>query len=401
METLLPSNSSETFTENDIVDFLNEDDSKVIEEKKDDILEPELKKEEKEETEEVKLDDEIEDEETEPTEDDLELVTPVRRKEILKEFPELFKKFPYLEKAYYREQKYTEILPTIEDAQEAVEARDTFKKFEIELLSGNTETVLKTIKDTDEKAFAKVVDSYLPTLARVDKNAYFHIIGNISKNLVVQMVKEAQNTKNEDLQNAALLVNQFVFGTSDFKPSENFSKEPTENPEADKLKKERQEFISERFTTVRDDLQTRTDNVVKSTIANHIDPRKVMTDYVRKNAIREAQDFLTKAIDGDNRFQILKDKLWEKAFQSNFSRQAVEAIRSAYLSKAKTLLPEIIKKSRNEALKGLGKRVVDDSEKEDQTPLPVGKTASPRSTSSNKSQSDGKGKKTIDFFNED
>src|SRR5262245_51212983 len=54
-----------------------------------------------------------------PTDEQLELVTPVRRREILKKYPNLFKDFPYLEKAYYREQQFTELLPTIEDARNA------------------------------------------------------------------------------------------------------------------------------------------------------------------------------------------------------------------------------------------------------------------------------------------
>ena len=37
-------------------------------------------------------------------------MTPVRRKEILAKYPKLFKDFPYLEKAYYREQQFTEVL---------------------------------------------------------------------------------------------------------------------------------------------------------------------------------------------------------------------------------------------------------------------------------------------------
>src|SRR6188508_1980225 len=64
---------------------------------------------------------EIEEELAGPKEEDLELTTPVRRKEILAKYPKLFKDFPYLEKAYYREQQFTEINPTIEDARVASE----------------------------------------------------------------------------------------------------------------------------------------------------------------------------------------------------------------------------------------------------------------------------------------
>src|SRR5215831_19879700 len=51
---------------------------------------------------------ELEEELTGPKEENLELVTPVRRGEILAKYPNVFKDFPYLEKAYYREQQFTE-----------------------------------------------------------------------------------------------------------------------------------------------------------------------------------------------------------------------------------------------------------------------------------------------------
>lgn len=54
---------------------------------------------------------ELEEELEGPKEEDLELTTPVRRKEILKKYPTLFKDFPYLEKAYYREQQFTKYFP--------------------------------------------------------------------------------------------------------------------------------------------------------------------------------------------------------------------------------------------------------------------------------------------------
>ena len=47
----------------------------------------------------------------------------VSRREILKEFPELFKKFPYLESAYYRNLQFTEYFSKPEDAKSALDAQ--------------------------------------------------------------------------------------------------------------------------------------------------------------------------------------------------------------------------------------------------------------------------------------
>src|SRR6187401_409402 len=105
---------------------------------------------------------EIEEELKGPSEEDLELMTPVRRKEILAKYPKLFKDFPYLEKAYYREQQFTEINPTIEDARVASEKAKIMDIVEREIMSGDITSVLAAAKDENQEAFYKVVDNYLP-----------------------------------------------------------------------------------------------------------------------------------------------------------------------------------------------------------------------------------------------
>lgn len=346
---------------------------------------------------------EIEQELEGPTEEQLEIVTPVRRKEILAKYPNLFKEFPYLEKAYYREQQFTELLPTIDDAKQAVEAKNVLDRFERDVMSGNTEVLLKTVKEQSPQGFAKIVDDYLPTLARVDEKAYFHVLGNVTKHTIVAMVREARKSGNEALQSAAQLVNQFVFGTSDFQPPTNLAKnEPREDGKDKELEQREQAFVKQQFDNTRTDLNTRINNTLRNTIDANIDPKKSMTDYVRKNASREALEMLDSVLSRDARFIALKDKLWEAAFSSNFSRESVERIKSAYLSRAKTLLPTVIKKARIDALKGLGKRV-DEEETPNKSPVPVGRPRSQESKGGKitKASDIPAGMRTIDFLNAD
>jgi len=397
----------------DVIEFLGaEDDPEVIE------LEdkPKSTKSEKvvegdkddDKTEEVKIEDElleIEQELEGPTEEQLELVTPVRRKEILAKYPTLFKEFPYLERAYYREQKFTELFPTIEDAQASVEAKNILNRFEMDVMNGNTEAILKAVKNDSPKGFAKIIDNYLPTLARVDEQAYFHVLGNVTKHTIVAMVREARSSGNEALQSAAQLLNQFVFGTSDFKPPTNLSKnEPEVDNKNKELEQREQAFTRQQFDIASTDLNTRINNTLKNTIDANIDPKKSMSDYVRKNASREAIEMLDSVLSKDSRFIALKDKLWEIAFHENFSKSSTDRIKSAYLSRAKTLLPTVIKKARIDALKGLGRRVSDEDEMtSNKSPVSIGR---PRSQDAKggkiKDAKDiPKGMRTLDFLNAD
>lgn len=301
----------------------------------------------------------LEDELEGPTDEQLELVTPVRRQEILKKYPKLFKDFPYLEKAYYREQQFTELLPTIDDAKEAVKAKQTLDNFEADVLSGNTVKLLTAVKEGG-RGFNKLVNNYLPNLRQVDEKAYFHVIGNVVKHTVAAMYGDGTENDNEDLKNAAIALNKFVFGTTKYSPAQNLDDAEGDKPgdkKAQELAEKERRFNEQRLTTNKTELKSKVDNVLKNTVLQHIDPKNSMTDYVKKNASRDALETLNTLIDRDPRFKVLVDKLWQRASEKNFDKQSTDAVRSAILSKAKTLLPAVIKRARNEALKGTGKRV--------------------------------------------
>lgn len=333
--------------------------------KKEDGKESEEGEEESEEVDELK---EIEEELEEPDEEKLELMTPVRRREILKAYPDLFKKFPYLERAYYRDQQFTEILPTIQDAKVAVEKASAFDNFERHLLDGNIGVVFDAMKHEDTASFHKIVDELLPSLLKTDAEAYYHVVSGVVKDTIVTMVKEARSMGEQGtpLQNAAHILNQFVFGSNQFTPHKKLSKQvaPEEASQQNEIAQQREEILRNQYDSVHSDLQTRADNVLKATIDQHIDPKQSMTDYVRKHASNEAMKTLEDLMSKDTRFRAILDKLWERSFESKFSKESTDRIKSAYLAKAKTLLPTVIKKARNEALRGLGKQVREEEDNE-------------------------------------
>lgn len=342
---------------------------------KEPVKEEKEDQEEESEDEDDELDElaEIEEELEGPTDEQLELMTPVRRRDILKKYPNFFKEFPYMERAYYREQQFTELLPTIDDAKKAVAKSATLDRFESELVDGNLENVLGALKKTDAHGFDKLVDNYLPNLAKVDERAYHHIIGNLIKQTVMTMVKEGKATADKDgnsvLINAASVLYQYVFGSSQFEAPKNLAGDRPK--EDDKVNQKEREFNQKQLNTAQSELTDRVSNVIKNTIANNIDPKKSMTDYVRRNAERDALETVQKLMSGDSRFRTILDKLWERAFQQDYSKSSLDAIKSACHSKAKTLLPAVIKKARNEALRGSGIRVKkekdDDSNEESNT----------------------------------
>lgn len=373
-----------------------------------DIAEPKKEKEEaKTEEDEVEIDElkEIEEELKAPEEEDLlEIVTPARRRDILNKYPKIFKDFPYLEKAYYRDQQFTELLPTIQDAREAVEKSKALDQLEEKIMDGDISSVLINAKKKDQEAFYKIADNYLHTLRNVDQQAYYHVLGNVVKDTIITMVREARalGEQGAPLQAAANILNQFVFGSQNFAPPTNLARQvnPQEQDREEKFKQEEQKRQYQRFEGVRDDLQVRADNVLKSTIDQHIDPNGSMTAYVKKNASKDAFESLEDLIGKDTRFRVVLDKLWQKAFQNDFDKDSTDKIKAAYLSKAKTLLPSVIKKARNDALRErVAKEKENDSDK--RGPIQPGRSTPPSSGKYKKASDIPKGVSTLDVLMSD
>jgi len=349
---------------------------------------------------------ELEEELTGPKEENLELVTPVRRGEILAKYPNVFKDFPYLEKAYYREQQFTETFPTIQEAKNAAEKAGILDNLEQQVMGGDISQVLQAAKNESSEVFARIADNYLPTLRRIDQQAYYHVLGNVIKDTIITMVREGRNLgeQGQPLQAAANILNQFVFGSQTFTPPRNLAQQqdPQLAAQQQQFQQAQQQQFMSQFETVRDDLQIRADNVLKSTIDQHIDPNGSMSDYIKTHATAEAFNKLESLMAQDNRFHVLLDKLWEAAFRSGFSKDSTDKIKSAYLSRAKTLLPTVIKSARNEALRGTGSRNSEERPSR-RGPIPQGRSTSPQSGNSRiKKASDiPKGMSSYDFLMKD
>jgi len=377
--------------------LMNDDDEKKPEERKEATVkdkEEEPKREEKEEEEEP----EIKLAEEEQVEDQLDI--PVSRKDILKKYPTLFKDFPFLESQHFKLREYTELFGTVDDARETIEKAEQFGRLQQEVYSGDLTTILKSVKEDEPENYAKIIDNYIPTLMKVDPEAYTGILTNIFRRAVLTMHQEGKRMENEKLQEAALILNQFMFNNSDVPPEFSLSKsENRESAKEKELKEREQEFLRQRYETTYQDLAGRIDNVLKATIEKNIDPRESMSGYVKKNAIRDALTMVQDNLKQDPAFKKVLDGLWKKAFEANFDRTSVDNIRKAYLGKAKTVLPEMIKKARSEALKDTPAKREREKEREDNSPINRGRSTS--SSSKGGKTEIPKGMSSLEFLMQD
>ncbi len=347
------------------------------------------------------------DEKEETLEDELD--APPKKRELLTKYPDIFKTFPWFEKMIYRDRQYTELFGSFDDAKEVAEQAQILNNFEKDLISGNTETILKQVKENDPKAFDKIVDNYMGALAKVDKEAYVEVCGNIGKHIIRDIVAEAKNVQGmnkeqaELLHQTALVLNQYLFGSSTYTPPKARVEAKT-NEEEERLNQEKTNFNRERYEASKDELQTRVDNTLRATITDYIDRNNEMSSYVKKNAINDAMRLLHSTIGNDAAFRKNLDKLWEASFNDRFSQNSLGRIKSAYLGRAKALLKPIIAKARAEALKDntpVNRERDDDKEEQEERPNRRGPISSGRPRQSSGKNERKPGESVSEFFARD
>lgn len=399
----------------DIEDFLSSDDKT-----------PEPKKEpEPEEDEEpvVKPEPESDDEDTEGKEDDEDdkikikdteeddsedkelpkeedVSVPPKKSAILAKYPEFFKEFPAVEKMIYRDRAYAEMFGSIEDAKELVERSENLGQLETQLLSGTTVDVLKKVKEADPKAFDKIVDNYLSDLEKVDKDAFLDVGDIFAKRIMKGMLESAKSSNNKELHNAAVEMHKHLYGHTDWKePSPRVPVGKDEGKEA--LDKERAAFMEQKFVDARDGLQTRVDNLLRSTISDNIDPRGVMSAYEKKNAISDALNRIHGKIGEDKAFLKNLQRLWGNAFNKNFSKETIEAIRKTYLGKSTPILNTVLKDVRSEITKGKSNRGKEDEDKTPSEPRKSTNAGRPSQQTGKKANERKPGESVQEFFMRD
>ncbi len=360
-------------SEHDILEKLNEE---PIETEKEEPAEEKL--DTSDDTDAIEIKEEEEEPEVEIKEEkDLEFEDIPRRQEILAKYPNFDKDFPSVLKAVYRENEYAEVFPTIADAKEAQNEIANFKQFENDLLQGNLESVLQSVKNTDAKAYQRMSGNLLQTLAKVDQNAYYNTVNHVIKTALKGSFDLAKKNSDDQLEIASQLLHKFLYGTPEI-TVDALPQQEQVNPDREKFNTERTEFAKQQLNTAVTDVVSRANNLVRSSIDKHIDPSNTMTPYVKAKAMNDVMEMLDKEISSDTRFRQVLDRKWQNARSNSYNEQSKTDIRNALISKAKTVLPQIIKSVRASALKGQATRTREAAESKNEKPIERGRPATPK-----------------------
>lgn len=347
----MPSLTQDTTTLTDDLNLLNtEEDVEVSDAVASGLEQEEVPEEAEEEVEESSEESSEVEEETEQPKVDLPFNRPTI-KEIKAKYPEFFKDFPDLKDAFFREQQYTTLFPTVEDAKEAFDDNEAFATLSDASLAGDSGPILESLKKTDPKAYETFSLSFLPNLYKESPEVYQTIISPLFENFFRAAYKSGdENMKNSAINLAAYFFDDANAAEKSVKNEKTISKSIQVTEEQNKLKETQNNNFATAFRAASSDVQVRLDRSLDNLIGKDFDPNKSFTDFTKSAAIKEVRDRINKQLASDKGHMQLMANRWKKARSNGYSEPEKVKIISTFLSRAKVLIPSIREEVRSAAL---------------------------------------------------
>lgn len=346
---------------------------------------PEPKEEEAEE----EIEEESEEEPEEEPEPEKVLDTIYTRPsiaEIKGKYPDLFKDFPSLRDVYFRERAFNELFSSVEEAKEANENDGAFRTLREDIFNGDGTKLFAALKQ-DGETLNKFSASLLPTLFKASPEAHWKAVTPLLENIVRTMHAEGESKNIEDLKNASLHISNFLFGGTEVAEGK---KTFVEKAPDNSVREERQKFEAERFNSFSSDLESTAVSSLRSLVEKNLDPDGIMTPFIKNNIIRETITAVDAQLTADKAHMRGMESLNRKAKENNYSSEYKSKIISAYLERAKSLVPSVRAKFVSEAM-GTSKKVADNKlAKADAAKSRVDKTAGSKLSSDRATQYDPK-----------
>ena len=276
--------------------------------------------------------------------------------QLREEFPELFKKFPSLRDIYYREQEFTQIFPTVEDAKESAAYSSSFTELTDKVLRSDTEGILTAIKETDGKAFSKISQDILPTLYKMSPDLHWQATLPLMQNLVRGFYLDGKRRGDENVINSAEYLSDFIFGDIKIARGEKsvVPERDEESEERKELNAERAKFFVDRVDSFTAAIKTQADETLRRSVTEggKVDPDGVFSDFIKETIVGKVLQEVDNQLVADKAHMRYMSSLWDKAKREGFNDEWKSRILSAYLARAKSLIPTVRAKFVSEAQGG-------------------------------------------------
>ena len=309
---------------------------------------------EEEEDGEDQTDEGDETDEGEESEETDEADAPVQGKPTLKaikeQFPGIFKKFPELKAALFRDQEFSKYHATPEDAAQAAVKADNYDRLESTLVQGSPDLLMSELAENNPKAFKEVALNWLPKLREIDEKLFISATEPVLEELIFLAFKHGEKTGDKNLAMSARHLANFIFANGGEIPdiSKKQAKEP--NPAEIQLQQERQQWAQTRFQEADGEIFNFVTSSLDQTIRQGLDPAGTMPERMKASIVQDVINEMNSQLAKDPVHARRMQGLWKRAAGDAYSRQSKESIVNTYLSGARPLLRDLRNRIRSEYL---------------------------------------------------
>jgi len=296
-----------------------------------------------------KSEDEEETEKEEESEEDKEVfqgrptLTDVKAK-----YPKIFKEFPELREVLFREQKFSEAFGSVEEAQEASSKVQNFDTIEAALLAGDSTPIIEQLGQNAPDALASMVENFLPQLAKKSQDLYIKATIPVIEQFLSAGYEHGKSTNNANLMRSMQHAANFIFGKFDIPDPSRRGQPAGPHPAEQKLEHERRVWAQTRFQETSQEVSLEIDHELEAEILKGLDPDKKMSERQRSRLIRDIKDEIDANLSKDDAFRRQMRGLWQRASTANYPRDQRASIKSAFLARAKALVPGVRSRLRAE-----------------------------------------------------
>lgn len=289
----------------------------------------------KDQDEEVKAEEFNEEDFEQQYEDIAKVWTRPTVKDLTTKYPNLFKNFPDLRTVMFREAKFTEIFPTLDEAQEASLAKEDLDTINERIANGDVAAMLEDVEKDD---LPKVASNFLPALYKKDKDLYHKIMNPIVDRVLKASYQEGERTDNDNLKYGAAHVSKFIFGDETF-ASGGKAVPDLQFKEDKDLEEERAKFRIEKFTEARDAVVNYSVKRLEAEIKNGLP--KDIPQRLSMIIVDQVIEQIDKSLNKNEEHLNFMKRLWKQAEKGNFSGEHKARISSAYLARARNMVPKL------------------------------------------------------------
>lgn len=337
------------------VDALAGDEEESEEEGEEEIVEDEKPVAKKEDKEPAEVDEGDEDEEEaekpaakdEKPEDEDKIAAKedlASIRALKKDYPDIFKKHPQLRVAIAEHRQFRDMFSTLDEAREATEAQNNLSDLREQIIDKTDfGFFLDEISKADAPAAARLVRKVLPAVLERSKDLYYEITEEPIQQFIHAAYSRASKNNDKNLMHSAMYLWRFLGKDGNPAPK------PMGPSVADQeFERKVADFEGRKFQdasgTVNRDIQSG----LVGLIEHAIDPNKSLKETTKTALVAQLVRDIDKEVASDPNHMTRVNRLWANARRSSYAQGHTSRIISAYLERAKQLLPKHARKVREE-----------------------------------------------------